>query len=110
MPALLLNTTDAGSGKRAVFAPFDIDPLHSKDRDLCILATLDRAGIGVDQTVTSRSLHIPLSTAAFTSARFPWVTLAATVSLRNDCVTANPQARLVDGGYVENSGARPRSI
>ncbi|WP_375784941.1 hypothetical protein ACE10Z_35925 [Bradyrhizobium sp. Pha-3] len=104
MPALLLNTTDAGSGKRIVFSPFDIDPLHSKDRDLCILATLDRGGIGVDQTVTSHSLHIPLSTAAFTSARFPWVTPAATVALRNDCVTANPQARLVDGGYVENSG------
>ncbi|MGF6313265.1 putative chitinase [Bradyrhizobium sp. i1.8.4] len=104
MPALLLNTTDAGSGKRVVISPFDIDPLHSKAKDLCILATLDRAGIGVDQTVTSHSLHIPLSAAAFTSARFPWVTPAATVPLRNDCITANPQARLVDGGYIENSG------
>ncbi|WOH80467.1 hypothetical protein RX327_32560 [Bradyrhizobium sp. BEA-2-5] len=104
MPALLLNTTDAGSGKRVVISPFDIDPLHSKDKDLCILATLDRAGMGSGQTVTSRSLRIPLSTAAFTSARFPWVTPAATISLKNDCITANPQARLVDGGYVENSG------
>ncbi|WP_249168312.1 hypothetical protein [Bradyrhizobium elkanii] len=104
MPALLLNTTDAGSGKRVVISPFDIDPLHSKDKDLCILATLDRAGSGVGQTVASHSLRIPLSTAAFTSARFPWVTPAATVPLRNDCITANPQARLVDGGYVENSG------
>lgn len=104
MPALLLNTTDAGSGKRVVISPFDIDPLHSKDKDLCILATLDRAGSGLGQTVASHSLRIPLSTAAFTSARFPWVTPAATVPLRNDCITANPQARLVDGGYVENSG------
>ncbi|WFU40075.1 hypothetical protein QA640_38625 [Bradyrhizobium sp. CB82] len=104
MPALLFNTTDAGSGKRAVISPFDIDPLHPKDKDLCILAALDRAGTGVDQTVKSHSLRIPLSTAAFTSARFPWVTPAATISLRNDCLTANPQARLVDGGYVENSG------
>ncbi|MCC8948230.1 hypothetical protein H8A97_24745 [Bradyrhizobium sp. Arg62] len=104
MPALLLNTTDAGSGKRVVISPFDIDPLHAKDKDLCILSSLDRVGTGADQTVKSHSLGIPLSAAAFTSARFPWVTPAATVSLRNDCVTANPQARLVDGGYVENSG------
>ncbi|WP_342734436.1 hypothetical protein [Bradyrhizobium sp. B117] len=104
MPALLLNTTDAGSGKRVVVSPFDIDPLHTKDKDLCILSMLDRAGTGADQTVKSHSLRIPLSAAAFTSARFPWVTPAATVSLRNDCITANPQARLVDGGYVENSG------
>jgi len=104
MPALLLNTTDAGSGKRVVISPFDIDPLHAKDKDLCILSMLDRAGSGADQTVKSHSLRIPLSAAAFASARFPWVTPAATVSLRNDCITANPQARLVDGGYVENSG------
>ncbi|PAY08529.1 hypothetical protein CK489_12440 [Bradyrhizobium sp. UFLA03-84] len=104
MPALLLNTTDAGSGKRVVISPFDIDPLHTKDKDLCVLATLDRTGIGPDQTVTSHSLHIPLSAAAFTSARFPWVTPAATVPIKNDCMTANRQARLVDGGYVENSG------
>ncbi|WP_316397793.1 hypothetical protein [Bradyrhizobium sp. 33ap4] len=104
MPALLLNTTDAGSGKRVVISPFDIDPLHAKDKDLCILSSLDRVGSGADQTVKSHSLRIPLSAAAFTSARFPWVTPAATVSLKNDCMTANSQARLVDGGYVENSG------
>jgi hypothetical protein len=30
MPALLLNTTDVGSGKRVVFSPFDIDESHPK--------------------------------------------------------------------------------
>ncbi|UWU68030.1 hypothetical protein [Bradyrhizobium sp. NC92] len=82
----------------------DFDPLHPKDTDLCVLAALERAGTGTEQTVKSHSLHIPLSTAAFTSARFPWVTPAATVSVKNDCITSHPQARLVDGGYVENSG------
>ncbi|MBB4373482.1 putative chitinase [Bradyrhizobium sp. cir1] len=104
MPALLFNTTDAGSGKRAVISPFDFDPLHPKDTDLCVLAALERAGTGTDQTVKSHSLRIPLSTAAFTSARFPWVTPAATASVKNDCITSHPHARLVDGGYVENSG------
>jgi predicted chitinase len=104
MPALLLNTTDVGSGKRVVMSPFDIDPAHPKDRDLCIFANLKRQRKGTDQTVESSSIHIPLSTAAFASARFPWVTPASTVTLNNDCITAHPMARLVDGGYVENSG------
>ena len=104
IPALLLNTTDVGSGKRVVISPFDIDPAHPKDRDLCTLANLKRYGKGLDQTVESSSIHIPLSTAAFASARFPWVTPASTVTLNNDCITAHPKARLVDGGYVENSG------
>ena len=104
MPALLLNMTDVGSGKRVVISPFDIDPAHPKDRDLCNLANLKRQGKGADQTVESSSIHIPLSTAAFASARFPWVTPASTVTLNNDCITAHPKARLVDGGYVENSG------
>ncbi|MHB0773074.1 hypothetical protein ACYCVF_31090 [Bradyrhizobium sp. 1.29L] len=104
MPALLLNTTDVGSGKRVVISPFDIDPSHPRDSDLCILANLKRDTNGTSQIVTSQSLHIPLSAAAFASARFPWVTPAATITLKNDCITANPRARLVDGGYVENSG------
>lgn len=104
MPALLLNTTDVGSGKRVVISPFDIDPLHPKDTDLCVLANLDRDAKTADGSVKSTSLHVPLSTAAFASARFPWVTPASTVTLKNDCITSNPKARLVDGGYVENSG------
>ncbi|WFT97066.1 hypothetical protein QA633_08525 [Bradyrhizobium barranii] len=43
MPALLFNTTDAGSGKRAVISPFDFDPLAPKDTDLCVLAAIKRA-------------------------------------------------------------------
>lgn len=104
MPALLLNTTDVGSGKRVVISPFDIDPAHPRDKDLCVLANLKREGTGAEQKVESSSIHIPLSTAAFASARFPWVTPASTVTLKNDCITAHPMARLVDGGYVENSG------
>lgn len=104
MPALLLNTTDAGSGKRVVISPFDIDPLHPVESDLCALADVQRTTKAAIETVVSHSLRIPLSTAAFASARFPWVTPAATVTINNNCVTKQPKARLVDGGYVENSG------
>ncbi|WP_249779091.1 hypothetical protein [Bradyrhizobium sediminis] len=104
MPALLLNATDVGSGKRVVFSPFDIDESHPKGSDLCIFADLNRHGEGADAKVESSSLHIPLSAAAFISARFPWVTPAATVKLKNDCITENKVAHLVDGGYIDNSG------
>ena len=104
LPALLLNATDAGSGKRVLMSPFDFDPRHPKDTDLCMLAELERTGSGPDEKVKSSAVHMPLSTAAFVSARFPWVTPAATIAIKNDCMTRNPKARLVDGGYIDNSG------
>jgi hypothetical protein len=98
MPALIMNSTDAGSGKRVLISPFDIGT-NSKDSDLCMLANKSSS-----QESKSTSLHFRLSTAAFISARFPWVTPAATVTLDNNCITKNSEARLVDGGYVDNSG------
>jgi predicted chitinase len=93
-----MNTTDAGSGKRVLISPFDIGS-NSKESDLCILSNKPD-----HQKDTSTSLHFNLSTAAFISARFPWVTPAATVTIKNDCITKNSEARLVDGGYIDNSG------
>jgi predicted chitinase len=104
IPALLLNATDVGSGKRVVFSPFDFDQSHPTGSDLCILADVTRQGEGAEAKVASSSVHIPLSTAAFVSARFPWVTPAATMTVKNDCITENKIAHLVDGGYVDNSG------
>jgi len=49
-------------------------------------------------------LPIPLSTAAFISARFPWVSPAATVKITNPCFGKGETIRLVDGGYIDNSG------
>lgn len=131
MPALLLNTTDAGSGKRVLISPFDFDPHHPVDSDLCMLARVVRspAKDGKREVKESRSLSFSLSTAAFMSARFPWITPAATVRTKrvdaeavaaapevaqpagkpskntfNECITKEEAARFVDGGYVDNSG------
>lgn len=92
MPALIMNSTDAGSGKRVLISPFDIGS-NSKDSDLCLLANKYS-----NQEGRNASLHFRLSTAAFISARFPWVTPAATVNVANNCITKNSEARLVDGG------------
>lgn len=103
MPALLLNTTDAGSGKRVVIAPFDITRDHATGSDVCMLATVKRDK-NTGAVKSSESLRFPLSTAAFISARFPWVSPAATVKVENACITRKDRARLVDGGYIDNSG------
>ena len=49
-------------------------------------------------------LPLPLSSAAFISARFPWVSPAATVKVTNPCFGQSDLVRLVDGGYLDNSG------
>jgi predicted chitinase len=98
IPALIMNSTDAGSGKRVLISPFDIGA-NTKDSDLCTLANMIH-----DQDTKFSSLHFRLSTAAFISARFPWVTPAATVNVDNQCITDKGTVRLVDGGYIDNSG------
>src|SRR5262249_22358502 len=45
-----------------------------------------------------------LSTAAGMSARFSWVTPAATIPVGDVRLGTRDKIRLVDGGYVENSG------
>ncbi|MBI3699104.1 MAG: hypothetical protein HY242_01485 [Afipia sp.] len=107
VPALLINTTDVGSGKRVVISPFDLDPNHPKDVDVCTLANVSKGKDAANGIISSKSLALPLSAAAFASARFPWVTPAATVAIKNECITKlNTYARLVDGGYAENSGTQ----
>ena len=88
-PALILNTTVVETGERLVLSPFKIDLPDLKD-----IRTV---------TCEKDKIDFPLSTAAILSARFSVVTPAGWF---NRCGSdGNPQkARLVDGGYFENSG------
>lgn len=94
IPALLLNATDSGTGKRVVMAPFNLQKAAETSSDVCML------------TPTKQSEDFALSTAAFVSARFPWVTPAATIRSVNSCMGDKKveKIRLVDGGYIDNSG------
>jgi hypothetical protein len=83
-PALVLNTTDVRSGQRRLMAPFDF----GKDTDKVLPVRPGGALAGVK-----------LSTAAFLSARFPWVTPSAWFKDASGGLTY-----LVDGGYYDNSG------
>ena len=102
-PALLLNTTDAASGKRVVVAPFIVQPsdAHRRTGGLAHFPFWQQTEAG---TAIEPPRDIPLSTAAGLSARFPWVTPAATVTVVDAKTRRHHSIRLVDGGYIDNSG------
>ena len=104
IPALLLNATDTATGKRVLFSPFMLSRGDDWASDVCVLTPPNKS-------------KIPISTAAFVSARFVWVTPAASTDMVNRCMGQQSikgtvgkeenkiaKARLVDGGYIDNSG------
>lgn len=80
-PALVLNTTVTSSGGREFIAPFQFN-----------IRTAFQSG-----NFVGAEIDLPLSTAAGASARFPWVTPAATIGKGANKI------QVVDGGYFENS-------
>ncbi|WP_298241484.1 patatin-like phospholipase family protein [uncultured Bradyrhizobium sp.] len=102
-PALLLNSTDAASGRRVVFSPFTFGTETSGGNvdSLSFFQSLKSSDSG---QASSIPINVRLSTAAFVSARFPWVSPAATVLATDPLSPRANKMRLVDGGYFENSG------
>jgi len=90
IPALILNTTWVEKGQRVVAANIKQDGSFVTLNDL--------------HTITNR--HLPLGTAVHNSARFTYVSPAATVKIRDEIEKREINwGHLVDGGYFENSGA-----
>ncbi|MBK7591313.1 MAG: hypothetical protein IPI27_08280 [Betaproteobacteria bacterium] len=89
LPLLLLNATTVEQGKRAIVSPLPVTALEFPD------AFDVRALVG---------RPIANSTAAHLSARFMYVSPAATLEVQNAQGRAVPWGHLVDGGYFENSG------
>ena len=109
-PALLMNATNSASGRRVVISPFDLTSLGDDGawrRDIVQYpfwpGSSDLAGPSTKLT-TRVAPDIRLSTAAFISARFPWITPAASVPIRDEVTGETVKVRLVDGGYSDNSG------
>jgi hypothetical protein len=92
-PALVLNTTEVGSGLRRIISPFtfggdDVEFLQVWQGDL---------------------RRMPVSTAAVLSARFPWITppgwyYETARDPHQSAKTGQFRNELVDGAYFENSG------
>ena len=104
-PALLLNATDAATGKRVIIAPFAVRPSGSAHQPggVAHFPFWRRTETGRE---IAEPIDIRLSTAAGISARFPWMTPAATVTATviEGKSRRRESVRLVDGGYVDNSG------
>lgn len=101
-PALLLNTTEVGTGRRRVAAPFSFGPTGLKF--LPVFSTPDQSG---STRVDPPQINPPLSATAGLSARFPWVTPSAHFYERvrdGEGIVSNKKVSVVDGGYFENSG------
>jgi predicted chitinase len=100
IPALVLNATDSASGRRVVFSPFTFRTNTETQVDSLVpFQSLTPTG------GRSESLNLRLSTAAFVSARFPWVSPAATIPAKDEFSPKGVEkTRLVDGGYFDNSG------
>jgi hypothetical protein len=104
IPALVLNTTEVGSGRRRVISPFVFAPES--------LLTVPFWDDFKAYPQADRIRDLPVSTAAMLSARFPWATPAGTLrDFDRDLAKGSPKSkdkvrkfRLVDGGYFENSG------
>jgi hypothetical protein len=101
-PALIMNATDAGSGRRIIISPF---PIVSADgvspESVMRLQDLGR----IDELKKGSPLsRIRMSTAVGISARFPWVTPAATLEVHEPKLGKANKIRVVDGGYADNSG------
>jgi hypothetical protein len=94
-PALFFNTTEVGSGRRRIIAPFTFGQDYPTDAQFLRLAD---------------NYDIPVSVAAVASARFPWLTPAAWFWQKGDTKKVPPTTseparfHIVDGGYFENSG------
>jgi len=101
-PALIMNATDAASDRRIVFSPFTFgaETRGNEVDSLSFFQNLVPRGAASN----AAPVNIRLSTAAFVSARFPWVSPAATVSAAANDPSPPAKTRMVDGGYFDNSG------
>lgn len=94
-PALVINATESFSGRRRIIAPFTFGVgLEHPNSDLRFMPL-------------TRDNDIPLSTAASLSARFLWASPAGWFNeayTDKDGKRQERKVRLVDGGYIDNSG------
>jgi hypothetical protein len=115
IPLLLLNGTSVESGCRFNGSVLDANARAPSDPSVRCLAPAGLAAGGSGVLAATNDLvdflcadeDMPLSTTAFLSARFPGISPAGHVRQCPDTVTGEypSETYVVDGGYLENSGA-----
>ena len=95
-PMVFLNTTVVEDGRRAIASNVDV-------REFVDVYDLECFNLPEAQAPTTST--ISLAGAVHNSARFTYVSPAGRISRLGNCSGDGVDARLVDGGYFENSGA-----
>jgi hypothetical protein len=114
-PALVLNLTNADKGNQTAIAPFDLfdRPADAPSVVLDLKDVFSSANNSYEKdfywdsfiNFAGSSLDVRLATAVSMSARFAWITPAASVrDGSEELYGPQPAHRYVDGGYFENSG------
>jgi len=98
-PALILNATDVEYGWRVAISPFGIVTLKDIANLPSLTKTVEFHNAMAPAGEFEFDRDLTLGAAVGLSARFPWILPAGTVPL------AKRDMRIVDGGYIENSGA-----
>jgi hypothetical protein len=99
VPHLLLNTTEAGTGRSIPYATVELGTLITptlENPEVDYMGELTSGFYSLQSSMKPEMDHIPLSSAALISARFPYLTPAGRTGVRG--------RHYVDGGYWENSG------
>jgi hypothetical protein len=96
-PALVLNTTEVDTGRRRIVSPFTFEGI-----DISFLPIWNDTELAT--RFPKRIPNVAVSTAAFLSSRFPWVTPAGFFDDATKDSKEPIKVRVVDGGYFENSG------
>jgi hypothetical protein len=97
LPLLFQNGAEVGSGRRIITAPVSLDPRLPPARGDMRASPF---GAATDQLALAGA-DVRLSTSVTNSARFPYVTPAGEVTSPEGYLV-----QVVDGGYVDNLGAR----
>lgn len=95
-PMVFLNSTVVEDGRRAIASNVDV-------RDFVDVYDLECPNL--PEALAPTTSTISLAGAVHNSARFTYVSPAGRISRLGDCLGEGRDARLVDGGYFENSGA-----
>jgi hypothetical protein len=105
-PALLLNGTSSISGNRVVTSNLDAATFKTKrsSQQLSGAGTEESSGsCTADGEIVNpaQHLHLSVSSAVLTSARFPYITPPGLLALKGSC---RDLEEIVDGGFTDNEG------
>ena len=107
MPALFMNATDAGSGRRVLISPFALRGANGQSEDEATIQFpfYSKENPKAKETCGDQGARYRAQHSGRYQRPLPWMTPAATIDVSDGRFgSKHRKIRLVDGGYVDNSG------